>query len=401
MLNLNLLQRALISLSGYDRKTVEQSTSTELNKICMAGTLVLIPGFIALFSYGYAIGLIFKSLWAGVIGGFVSSIVLILIDRALMSWTRKRSFNLGLASRLAFAVVIGVMMAEPVVIKIFDDSIKEQQYSELQELKKQSISDLMVKENEIRNKLTFEQRKLEDLRLAYTQEMDGTGGSGEKNQGPIYKKKYEDYINAKAEFESNKDKYNKELYSIQNEKEFEQEQVKNYNATGLIGQMRALNQLAEKENIVFVGMWLCRIMLMLLELLPFFLKLTPTGDKELYYKIQDAADEENEAVLNALTAERIKIKETEARLKYQQQMYELKLKELEKITEFKHKEALLLMDEAYKLAEKKISKSTVVAETVMNENLKNKILERFDAIFNNYLVSLDQMITTSNKNNNI
>lgn len=131
------------------------------------------------------------------------------------------------------------------------------------------------------------------------------------------------------------------------------------------------------------------------------MKLTPTGDKELYYQIQDAADEEKLTVLNALTAERIKLKETEARLKYKQQMFDLQLKELEKITQFKHKEAMLLMDEAKRLADEKISKSLEIEKNVIDENLKKQILERFEAVFKNYLVSIDQLIISTNKNNNI
>lgn len=400
-MNLNLLQRILVSVSGYDKKTVEQATSTELNKICMAGTLVLIPGFIALFSYGYAIGLVFDSFLAGVIGGVVSCIVLILIDRALMSWTRKRSFSLGLASRLVFALVVGVVMAEPAVIKAFEDVIVEHLHTELQQKKKIAIADLVEKENEIKNKLIFEERKLDELRLAYTQEMDGTGGSGNKNQGPIYRKKQEDYLIAKNEFDKNKEAYNKELFSLQNEKEFEQEQIKQKNATGLNGRMRALSELSKKDESIMWGAWLIRLMFILVELLPFFLKLTPTGDKELYYQIQDAADEEKLTVLNALTAERIKLKETEARLKYKQQMFDLQLKELEKITQFKHKEAMLLMDEAKRLADEKISKSLEIEKNVIDENLKKQILERFEAVFKNYLVSIDQLIISTNKNNNI
>jgi hypothetical protein len=401
MEQLTLTEKILITLAGYDLKNAAEITGHERGKMCKAGTMVLIPGFVALFSYGYAFYFIFNSLFSAVLGGIVSCIILILIDRTLMSWSRSQKFSFGLAGRLAFALVVGVLLAEPVVLAIFNDSIKEQQHKELVLQKIESDETYQSFEENIISQIKLEDNKIEALRLAYTTEMDGTGGSGIRNQGPIFKQKYQDYISAKEIYSIKIQNLNNDLAEIEKKKLVARNLVEINNADGLIGRMRALNELGQKENVVWWATWLTRLLFILIELLPFFIKLSPTGDNELYYKIQDMRDEERIAVLTALSSESVKVNETVARLQYKKQLMDLKIEELKLEANAKQEEAILLMKKASEMADIKLGLIRDNVLSTQDEKLKEKLLAQFELIVDAYLKSIDNLILQSFKTGNI
>ena len=192
MKNLNIVQRILIWLAGHDRKTAENCTSSEVKKICIYGSMVLIPGMLGLFSYGYGIYFIFKNTPIAIIGGFVMAFVLVLIDRSILAFGRGR-FSLGMLGRLCMAMTAGFMLAEPIVLKIFEDSIEEQQYAELKQQKENAAIPYQKQAAALEDELKKDEARVNELQAAYTGEADGTSGSGIRNQGPIYEMKRQVY----------------------------------------------------------------------------------------------------------------------------------------------------------------------------------------------------------------
>ncbi|MBL0053074.1 MAG: hypothetical protein IPP29_16985 [Bacteroidetes bacterium] len=79
MKNVSNIQAIFIWLAGFDRKTAENCTSSEIRKM-YCGSMVMIPGLIGLFSYGYGFYFVFKAPCRAIIGGSVAAFILIMID---------------------------------------------------------------------------------------------------------------------------------------------------------------------------------------------------------------------------------------------------------------------------------------------------------------------------------
>src|ERR1017187_1013465 len=128
------MQRLFVWLSGADERILAQCTrlpSSERRKFAGFGTMVLIPAILGLFSMGYAIATFSKDpriyLGAGVLWFFI----VLSIDRFLSSTFYKssvsgrRDFWTAFLFRLLFAGFIGLAVSHPLVLFLFDGTIKQ------------------------------------------------------------------------------------------------------------------------------------------------------------------------------------------------------------------------------------------------------------------------------------
>ena len=80
------------------------------------------------------------------------------------------------------AMTAGFMLAEPIVLKIFEDSIEEQKYTELKQQKETAAMPYQTQVNALEDELKKDEARVNKLQTAYTEEADGTGGSGIRKQ---------------------------------------------------------------------------------------------------------------------------------------------------------------------------------------------------------------------------
>lgn len=391
-------QSILIWVAGFDRQTAAQCNSSEISKMTIAGTMVFIPAFLALFSYTYGFYFIFGNIYAAIGCGIASAIVLFILDRSIMAYGRPGSFSFGLVGRLMLAVTVGLLLAEPLILKIFEDSIQEQQFEELIIAKNRTATPYDAKIIALQDKLRDEQQHLNYLQQAYTREMDGTGGSGIRNQGPIFEKKFQDYQDYQKLYVSSQTTSAAKITEIQKQKSEALNLVEHNNADGLIGRMRALSSLGEKEPIVHWTTWLLRIFFTLIELLPMLIKITPTGGRDLYNKLVDMNDFEKEKIFKMSSEERLKFKQQEEKLRLTQAFAELCLKETQIIAGNKEKDSIYLMAKAQELTEKKIDFVGRAIKHIKDEGLLKEVLTRFDMIHAGFMTTINQLINKSNDN---
>jgi hypothetical protein len=355
----------------------------------IAGSMVFIPAFLALFSYSYVFYFIFGNTYAAIGCGIASAIVLFIIDRSIMAYGRPGSFSFGLVGRIMLAVTVGFLLAEPLILKIFEDSIQEQHFTELSSAKDNTAAPYDSR---------IDQKRLYTLQQAYTAEMDGTGGSKIRNRGPIYEQKYKDYLDYQKQYASNQISTAANIEEIQKQKTAALEMVEHNNADGLIGSMRALSSLGEKEPIVHWTTWLLRIFFTLIELLPLLIKISPAGDRGLYYKLVDMNDVEKEQIFEMSSKERLEFKQQEEKLRLTQAFAELCHKETQIIAGNKEKDSIYLMAKAQELTEKKIDFVGRAIKHIKDEGLLKEVLARFDQIHAGFMSTINQLITMSNSN---
>lgn len=398
MKKLSFIQSLLIWAAGFDKQTAALSTSSEVRKMTIAGSLVFIPAFLALFSYSYGFYFIFKDTYAAIAGGIISAMVLFIIDRSIMAYGRPGQFSWGLLGRVALAVTVGFLLAEPLILKIFDDSIQEQQFTELTTAKSKAAVPYDTQINELQSTLNAGERRLNELQNAYTVEMDGTGGSGIRNQGPIYEKKYQDYQDYQKMYAANQIITADKIDDIQRQKAAAMQQVVQNNADGLIGRMRALSSLGEKEPIVHWTTWLLRIFFTLIELLPLLIKISPAGDRGLYYKLVDLNDDEKEQIFKMSSKERLELKQQEEKLRLTEAFSELCHKETQVIAEHKAKDSIYLMAKAQEITDKKIDFVARAMKRIKDESVLKEVLARFDEAHAGIMTIIQQLINKSNSN---
>jgi hypothetical protein len=398
MKKLTKTQALLIWAAGFNYETAVQCTDTERGKMATAGSMVFIPAFIALFSYSYGFYFIFENVTVAIVGGIVSAIVLFIIDRSIMAYGRPGSFSLGLLGRLMLAVTVGFLLAEPLILKIFDDSIQEQQFTELSAAKENTAISYEESISVLQEELSESRQHLSSLQEAYTAEMDGTGGSKIRNQGPIFQQKYQDYQDYQKIYEENQVTTRAEIAEIQTQKAEAMDLVEKNNANGLIGRMRALSSLGEKEPIVHWTTWMLRIFFTLIELLPLLIKISPAGDRGLYYELVDMNDDEKKQIFEMSSKERLEFKQQEEKLRLTQAFAELCQQETQIIAANKAKDSIFLMAKLQELTEKKIDFDERAMSTIMDEDLLNEILAKFNQIHNGFMDTINQLIIKSNSN---
>lgn len=396
-MKLTIVQKIILWLAGYDSKTAIHCTTSEINKICICGSMVLIPGLVGLFSYSYGFYFVFKVLAAAIAGGIVMSFVLVLIDRSLLGYGRGK-FSIGMIGRLLMAMTAGFLLAEPVVLKVFEDSIEEQQYGELKTKKENASVSYINQVAALEDELNREEKRVNTLQAAYTVEADGTGGSGEKNQGPIYEMKKLDYENAKTAYDDKAISYAAKIQAINEEKDAELQNIKNANADGLIGRMRALSALGEKETVVKWTTWLLRIFFCLIELLPLLIKISPAGDRGLYNTIVDIADREKEEIFQMSSEERKAVRQQEEKLRYTEEYARLCMKETQVISSAKEKDTVFLMDSATALTEKKLDFITKATKNIKDPVMLQSVINHLNRMHEGFMATIEMLLSKSNKN---
>lgn len=391
-------QSFFVWVAGYDKATAEQCTSSEIRKLTIVGSMILIPAFIAIFSYSYGFYFIFGNHYAAIVGGVAAAIVLFVVDRSITAYGRPGSFSFGMLGRVVLAITIGLLLAEPLIIKVFEDSIQEQQYGELSQAK--AITAVKYDEAVVllNSDLAEDQEKLDHLREGYTKEMDGTGGSGIRNQGPIFQKKYQDYLNYQVLYNAKSSKVDAEIKAVQNDKANALRMVELNNANGLIGRMRALSKLGENEPIVNWTTWLLRVFFTIIELLPLLIKISPTGDRKLYYKLIDMNDAEKEKIFEMSSKERMAVKQQEEKLRLTNAFAELCHKETQVIASNMQKDSIYLMAKAQEMTERKIDFVARALKNIKDETLLSEVLASFEAVHTGFMNVISQLISKSNSN---
>jgi hypothetical protein len=201
--------------SGADPALLKQCP-TDRSKYAGIGATIFFTGLFAALAAGYALFTVFNSYWIAAALGLIWGLMIFNLDRYIVSSMRKNaSFRkefITAAPRLILAVVIAMVIAKPLELKLFEKEIEpelvvmEQQVYNRQEaetrlrfdpVREQLRQDIVRLQEEIHTK----SRQRDALVQLAQEEADGTGGSKQKNLGPIYKLKKADAEKADAELQ--------------------------------------------------------------------------------------------------------------------------------------------------------------------------------------------------------
>ena len=291
---MNSIEQFFLMCSGAHTSILKKSP-TDINKYIGIGATIFFTGLLAMISASYAIYTVFDHWIAALCFGLIWGLMIFNLDRYIVSSMKRRGsfandFFTALP-RLILAVIISIVISKPLELKIFEKEINaeivsmEQEVYKTQESKVQDryqsqVTTLQSDISTLKNEIQLKQSKRDELTSIAQQEADGTGGSKQKNLGPIYKTKKHDADQADLELKSLITQYlplisdkESQIKSIQ---ESMHGDIKGLNKTALGGfasRIDALSRLADRSRAIWIASLFIMLLFVAIETAPIFVKL--------------------------------------------------------------------------------------------------------------------------------
>ncbi len=316
--------------AGADIATLEKCP-TEKSKYVGIGATIFFTGLFAALAGGYALYTVFDNIWITTASGLLWGLLIFNLDRFIVSSMRKegkfyREFIMALP-RIILAILISIVIAKPLELKIFEKEINaeliimDQQQRARQEA--QVKSRFILTQDSLKSEITSLKKEIQskvsqrdDLLRIAREEADGTGGSRQKNLGPIYKVKKANAEEVENELNHLQAK-NEERISMLELRAQKNDSLltasigalENASVNGPAARIQAMSRLTEQNNAMWWAEWFIIILFIALETAPVFVKLI--SSKGPYDSLLKAiefrfASEESEelAKINAAIKER-------------------------------------------------------------------------------------------------
>jgi hypothetical protein len=292
--------------AGTHQKLLKQFPS-EHTKYSGLGGVLIATFVLATLSAGYAIYTVFGN-WLWTIGfAIIWGMIIFNFDRFLVSTMRKygiskRKQYLMAVPRLALALLIGVVIARPLEMKIFEKEISVKMTENLHKKIQLNDSLLAMENKSLLTTTAAERQRLLDRKLAiedtlhnlqtgYLQEADGTGGSGQRGIENITRLKQDAFNQAKIQFAPELLMLDKNISSkdslVNTENAAMEEKRKQYEKSaianmGFLERNKALSDLSDQEASVFWASLLISMLIILIEIGPVLSKLImPVGPYDI------------------------------------------------------------------------------------------------------------------------
>lgn len=399
MNNTNFITRFLLACAGVDHQTMMQTTSSEINKYKIMGTCVLLPALIAIFSGYYAMHLISQNLLISCVFALFWAIVIFVLDRAVVSGTRPGQFSLGVLGRIVLAVIIAFTISEPVILRLFNDSIEEKRVFSISEKQTLISAELDEQIKAIKNQSNVEKEEVDNLHTSYIQEVDGTGGSKVAHRGPIAKIKEEAYLKAMEDFEQNELARKESISSLETQKAGKRQLVSDKDANGFLGNMVILGQLGKENSTVWWATWFIRLLFLCIELIPILIKLGYSKDKNLYHNIQDMNDDACLELQQSLSGEWKELKRMEYSVAIEADKERLLSQSIKNVLDWKLKDYEYFIEKISIAKDKHLKLVAHITEKVEEGTFKESLLAQLSNIYDGYIKTLETLVARSKRNN--
>lgn len=399
MKNINNTKELLIRIAGYDIDTAKSCSTAEYNKLAMHGTLVLIPSFLGFFTFSYAMLLFTKNLYTAILLGMSWSFIIILLDRAILqSGNTNGSVNAGMVTRFLLAMAIGFTVAEPAVLYIFRDSIEQAFHDDYRASKK--IVDLEFQPNfiAVNQQLQNAKSDLDTKQKIYTIEMDGKGSDKGVGKGVIFEQKYNDYLKAEKEYIALKQQSKINYDKLNANFESEISGIQAAKAMGLAGRIDMLHKIDSPA--IAIGSWAIRILLFLIELVPFMIKLTP-GTSAGYWDFVDVKNEDVFETYKAGSTYRKELFKQNEKTLNEERLFRLQEKAANQEAEHYHRTASQIAKNQFQAVNDKMEYTFQAYKRIEDEKEIKDFMYNLDKIYKDLGIKMNNLVDNSNTNFNV
>ncbi|REE01290.1 DUF4407 domain-containing protein [Marinoscillum furvescens] len=291
---MNRLKTFFWLCAGANREILSRCPS-ESSKYVGIGATIFFTGVFAALAGGYALYTVFDSYLAAAFFGLLWGLMIFNLDRFIVSSMRKNDEPLQefyqVLPRLVLALVISIVIAKPLELKVFEKEVNAEIALMVQE--DQALRELVVKDRFVasrnrlqadiallKSELTEKADRRDELRRIAREEADGTGGTGQRNAGPIYRIKKADADRAEEELNglvaANTPLIREKEEALKALNQREQAELQSLEAnqlTGLASRIEALDRLTTKSSAVHLAHWFIMLLFLVVETAPIFVKL--------------------------------------------------------------------------------------------------------------------------------
>ena len=299
-------------LSTAERELVVDCV-VDRNRYKIVGMTVLTTWIFASLAWTYFFSTIIDNAFLYVALGLFMGFIILTIDRALIKGITK--FNRNKFTPLLFrgllALTIGVFMAQPAILYMFDKEIKlqtsldnekkkVQKRDELNALYKIRKTDLSGQRTLFQNELSNKYADVAKARDNYIAEADGSGGTGKIGIKDIALAKKKEYEKVDAEYQTLLALNQPKIKEIETEQKTIDDNIKkeeqlftNYFNDGFLTRIEALNNLIKSNSALQFRYYLLVAILMLIELMPVIAKtLLPSGSYDEKVRLREEMEKE-------------------------------------------------------------------------------------------------------------
>jgi hypothetical protein len=315
-------QREGYAPSGWNRflwwlstaeEEILQDCVIDRNRYAIVGMTVLGTWLFATLAWTYFFSTVASNTWIAVLAGIFMGGIILTIDRSLIKGinrsNKKKLVPLGF--RALLALTIGLFMAQPALLYLFDKEIHVQISldNEQRKQEKRSKQDavytparaaLLLKRNELQKELNSRYQEVSVARDNFIKETDGTGGSKKIGLKDIAEAKQREYLKLSNDY------HQKEVLLLPQIKSSdsalsvmdatiakEQQAFELLLNDGFITRIEALNHLIKDNASVAFRYYLLVAILLLIELMPVIAKsLLPEGTYDEKVKLREEIEKE-------------------------------------------------------------------------------------------------------------
>lgn len=269
---MNWLDHIARLIQGADRDVLALCPTSERRRILNRSVLILLPSLVALFSSYCTADLYLDNPWA--LGGVMVSwsTFVLLMDRAIVIQTETGKFSFAFVVRGTLAVVLSMLLAEPIVQFAFADEIKQRETAKRQIAADEVDARYAAQKQRLIDEINFAEAEKLRTSNALMLEVAGLGGSKKYGNGPATQLIKEESIKREQEAQSIRERNTAALQQLEQTKTGEKEEQMRAVATHLSGRLRTLHELMSENWVIAWAVWLVRLALFIIEILPLTLK---------------------------------------------------------------------------------------------------------------------------------
>ncbi len=288
------LKNFFLICSGANHSVLKR-TPTEIDRYVGIGATIFFTGLFAAIASAYALHTVFNNYVVSALFGLLWGLMIFNLDRYIVSTIKKKgSFFRDFSSvfpRLILAILIAIVIAKPLELKIFESEIN----SELQLMQQENYKEQedlvdarfdgeipVIQENIARLKNEINEKAIirDQLDNEAILEADGTGGSLQRNMGPIYAIKKEDALKAQTELDQISQTNNslilqeqQRIDQILSNKDAELASLDKVVLGGFAARIEAMDRLSNKSSAIFYAGIFIMLLFIAIETAPIFVKM--------------------------------------------------------------------------------------------------------------------------------
>ncbi len=285
-----------------------QDTLIDRNRYAITGMTVLGTWLFASLAWSYFFSTVVSNAFAYILLGIFMGGIILSIDRALIKGINRSNKRklVPISFRVLLALTIGLFMAQPALLYLFNKEIKVQISIDNEQRKRTKMLSqdsvyaslklpLLAQRKILQDQLILKDKDLTLARESFIAETDGTGGSKKiglkdiaKAKQSAYLKVQEDYHEMQLSLEPKLQSTDSSLNIIDANILKEQQAFDTLLNDGFITRIEALNHLIDNNGSVAFRYYLLVAILMLIELMPVIAKtLLPSGTYDEHARLQE------------------------------------------------------------------------------------------------------------------